>query len=363
MVWKQVGGTFCGSFVRFVAAETVSMQRFRSVMNPTSVNISHYVFFKNNSTPLSIGPFPVRLSHKNVRNGSLPQVSNPESILMKVVVFVKASKSSEAGQMPSTQLLAEMGQYNEELVKAGIMKDGAGLHPTSKAVRVRFSGKDRTVIHGPFAETKEQVAGYWMWEVDSLEHAVEWLKKCPCPMADEESDVEIRPLFEAEDFGEEFTPELRQKEASLEATLAMEKATVQPYLFFGGRCEEALEFYKTALHAKIGMVLRFHESPEPPPPGMLADGFENKIMHSSFQVGAMTVMASDGCDANSRFDGFRLALSVSTATDADRVFNALAEGGKIDMPLVKTFWSPRYGMVTDKFGVGWMVMVRGQHSA
>ena len=114
---------------------------------------------------------------------------------MKVAVLVKASRSSEAGVMPSQQLLADMGQYNEQLVKAGIMKDGAGLHPSSKAVRVRFSGNDRTVINGPFAETKELVAGYWLWEVKSMDEAIVWLKKCPNPMP-EESEVEIRPMFE-----------------------------------------------------------------------------------------------------------------------------------------------------------------------
>ena len=160
---------------------------------------------------------------------------------MKVVVFVKASPSFEAGVMPSQQLLAEKGEYNEELFKAGIMKDGAGLHPTSKAVRVRFTGQDRHVIEGPFAETKELVAGY-----------------------------------------------------------------------------------------------------------------------CSFQVGGMTLMASDGCDDKSQFDGFRLALSVPTEACADHAFSALAEGGEIDMPLAKTFWSPRYGMVTNKFGVAWMVMVPGE---
>lgn len=277
---------------------------------------------------------------------------------MKVVVFVKASQSSEAGVMPSQQLLADMGQYNEQLFRAGIMKDGAGLHPSSKAVRVRFSGTQRTIIDGPFAETKELVAGYWLWEVKSMDEAIEWLKKCPNPMP-EESEIEIRPVFEADDFGEEFTPELREKEDNLEATLSIQKATAQSYLFFSGRCEEALEFYKTALNAKILMVMRFSESPDPTPPGMLAPGFENKIMHCSFQVGGTTIMASDGCDPQSRFDGFRLALSVPTEAIADRVFNALSDGGKIDMPLVKTFWSPRYGMVTDKFGVGWMVMVPG----
>jgi AraC family transcriptional regulator len=135
---------------------------------------------------------------------------------MKVMVIVKASKSSEAGVMPSEQLLREMGAYNEELVKAGIMLAGEGLHPSSKGVRVRFDGKKRQVIDGPFAETKELAAGFWMWKVKSMAEAIEWLKKCPNPM-DEISDVEIRPVFEAEDFGAEFTPELREQEASLRA--------------------------------------------------------------------------------------------------------------------------------------------------
>ncbi len=119
---------------------------------------------------------------------------------MKVIVFVKATKSYEAGAMPSQQLLSEMGKYNEELQKAGIMLDGAGLHPTSKGKRVRFAGQNRTVIDGPFAETKELIAGYWLWEVKSMDEAVEWLKRCPNPH-DEVTDVEIRPLFTDEDFG------------------------------------------------------------------------------------------------------------------------------------------------------------------
>jgi hypothetical protein len=133
---------------------------------------------------------------------------------MKVMVLVKASESSERGEMPSEQLLTEMGKYNEELVKAGIMLAGEGLHPSSKGVRVRFSGDKRTVIDGPFAETRELVAGYWLWQVRSMDEAIEWLKRCPNPMQ-EESDVEIRPVFEAEDFGEAFTPELREQEERL----------------------------------------------------------------------------------------------------------------------------------------------------
>src|SRR5437773_1451780 len=136
---------------------------------------------------------------------------------MRVMVFVKASKESEAGQMPSREILTEMGKFNEELVKVGIMLAGDGLHPSSKGKRVRFSGGKKTVIDGPFAGTKELIAGYWIWQVKSIEEAVEWVRRCPDPMPGEESEIEIRPIFEAEDFGEEFTPELRAQEERLRA--------------------------------------------------------------------------------------------------------------------------------------------------
>jgi len=136
---------------------------------------------------------------------------------MRVLVIVKASKESEAGQMPSQQLLAQMGQYNEELVKAGMMLAGDGLHPSSKGKRVRFSGQNRTVIDGPFAETKELIAGFWIWQVKSMDEAVEWLKRAPF---DGGAEIEIRPFFEAEDFGKEFTPELRAQEERLRAQIA-----------------------------------------------------------------------------------------------------------------------------------------------
>lgn len=130
---------------------------------------------------------------------------------MRVMVIVKASKASESGAMPDQRLLAEMGKYNEELVKAGILIEAEGLHPSSKGKRVRFSGARRTVIDGPFAETKELIAGFWLWQVKSMDEAVEWLQRCPNPHP-EETDVEIRPIFEAEEFGEEFTAELREQE-------------------------------------------------------------------------------------------------------------------------------------------------------
>ena len=139
---------------------------------------------------------------------------------MRVMVMVKASAESEAGEMPSEQLLTEMGNYNEELVKAGIMLAGEGLHPSSKAKRVRFSGKNRSVVDGPFAETKELVAGFWIWQVKSMDEAVEWLKRSPF---DGGTEVEIRRVFENEDFGEEFTPELREQEDRLRAEIARGK--------------------------------------------------------------------------------------------------------------------------------------------
>jgi PhnB protein len=133
---------------------------------------------------------------------------------------------------------------------------------------------------------------------------------------------------------------------------------VQAYLFFNGNCEEAVEFYRKALGAEVEMMMRFKESPEPPPPGMTPPGWENKVMHASFHVGETTVMASDGCGPESKgFQGFSLSLAVATEAEADRYFNALTEGGKVTMPLNKTFWSPRFGMLEDKFGIGWMVSV------
>ena len=137
---------------------------------------------------------------------------------MRVMVIVKATKESEAGALPDTKLLTEMGRYNEELVKAGVMQAGEGLHPSSKGKRVLFSGEQRTVFDGPFAETKELIAGYWLWKVKSMDEAVAWVKRCPNPMPGE-SYIEIRQIFDAEDFGAEFTPELREQEERLRAKI------------------------------------------------------------------------------------------------------------------------------------------------
>ena len=138
---------------------------------------------------------------------------------MKFMILVKATKDSEAGVMPSEQLLREMGEFNEELVKAGVMLAGEGLHPSSKGARVKFSGERRTVIDGPFTEAKELIAGFWIWQVKSKEEAIEWVKRCPNPMGGD-SEIEIRQVFEADDFGAEFTPELREQQDHLRVQMA-----------------------------------------------------------------------------------------------------------------------------------------------
>jgi hypothetical protein len=146
---------------------------------------------------------------------------------MRVMVLIKANKDSEAGVMPDEKLLSAMGKFNEELVKAGVMLAGDGLHPSSKGARVRFSGAKRSVIDGPFAETKELLAGFWMWQVKSLAEAIDWVKRCPNPTG-EEAEIEIRPVFESADFGAEFTPELRAQEEKLRAEIEKQQKSSQP---------------------------------------------------------------------------------------------------------------------------------------
>jgi hypothetical protein len=153
-----------------------------------------------------------------------PAASSRKDTAMKVMVIVKATKNSEAGVMPSETLLADMGAYNEELVKAGIMLAGEGLHPSVKGKRIRFSGGKRTVVDGPFAETKELIAGFWIWQVRSMEEAVEWARRCPDPMPGEDAELEIRPIFELEDFGQELTPELRAQEERLRVEMERQKS-------------------------------------------------------------------------------------------------------------------------------------------
>jgi len=282
---------------------------------------------------------------------------------MRVMVMVKATASSEAGLMPSQELMAAMGEFNQKLVDAGIMESGDGLKPTSQGYRVRFNGTSRAVMQGPFAETNELIAGYWIWNVSSMDEALAWVKQCPNPMI-EESNIEIRPFYSMEDFADvDTTGEFDEQADAMRQTVATQhavaQATLNSYLFFAGRCEEALNYYTKHLGAKVGMLMRFSDSPDPVPEGILAPGFENKVMHCEFTLGDTKVLASDGCNDGTTHSGYSLALTLHAEDTAHRVFAALAEGGEITMPLAKTFWSPLYGQVVDKFGIAWMIMLPG----
>ncbi|WP_416398916.1 YciI family protein [Allohahella sp. A8] len=279
---------------------------------------------------------------------------------MKVMIIVKATASSEAGEMPDPALMEAMGKYNEELVKAGIMQAGEGLKPSKEGFRVRFDGDSREVNRGPFPATSELIAGFWIWEVKNLEHAIEWVKRCPNPMP-ESSEIEIRPFFEMSDFEEiPDTADTLEKEDEMRQQLALREAQTNTYLFLGNRTEEALKYYEQHLGAVIHTMMRFSESPDPIPEGALPPGAENGIMHAEFSVGTTRLFASDGCGDAANPAGFSIAFTVANVELAKTAFDALADGGEVTMPLQETFWSPLYGQVKDRFGLPWMVMVEGE---
>jgi uncharacterized glyoxalase superfamily protein PhnB len=264
--------------------------------------------------------------------------------------------------MPSQELIAAMTRYNEELARAGVLLDLSGLQPSAKGARVKFSRGKTVVTDGPFAETKELIAGYWLIQVQSREEAIEWARRIPAPHGKGQGgEVELRQLFELDDF----CPGAGVDRArELETALAKPKTggavpgSVQPYLFFDGRCEEALEFYRQALEAEVTMLMRFKDSPESCASGMVPPGAENKVMHASVRVGGTTVLVSDGqCSGRPSFQGFSLSITARDEAEAEQRFAALADGGQVQMPLAKTFFAKRFGMVADRFGVSWMIFV------
>ena len=264
---------------------------------------------------------------------------------MKFMIMVKATADSEAGVMPSQELIAAMTAYNEELVKAGIMQAGEGLHPSSKGARVHFSGKERTVIDGPFAETKELVAGFWMWTCASKEEAIEWVKRCPNPMLTD-SDIEIRQVFAPEDFGEAFTPELQQKEEALRARIQAVPPVrgATPYLTIKD-ANAAIAFYQKVFGAELVMRM---DAPDGAP------------IHAEMKVGPAHFMLTEERPQYGALGPLTVGGSSTTCTlyfpDVDTVFaGALAAGAQPGMPLMDQFWGDRTGSITDPFGHKWML--------
>jgi uncharacterized glyoxalase superfamily protein PhnB len=268
------------------------------------------------------------------------------------MVIVKATKDSEAGVLPSRRLLDEMGKYNQELAKAGVMLAGEGLQPSSKGSRVRFCGRTRTVMDGPFAETKELVAGFWLIQVRSKAEAVEWVKRAPNPH-DEDTEVEIRQVLEAEDFGDLLTPEVREAEERQRAQAATKNVKSSPYLMFDGNCREAFSFYERVLGGKVEVMMTHGESPIA---SNVPNDWHDAILHARLSFGDQVLMGGDA--PGGRYQppqGVYVALSLATVPDAERVFNAFAEGGKVIMPFAPAFWAERFGMAVDRFGIPWIV--------
>jgi uncharacterized glyoxalase superfamily protein PhnB len=263
------------------------------------------------------------------------------------MVMVKATADSEAGVMPTHEQLAEMGRFNEQLVKAGVMEAGEGLQPSRKGARVRFSGASRTVLDGPFAETKELVAGFWIWKTGSLDEAIEWVRRCPNPMLGD-SEIEIRPIFSAEDFGAEFTPELRAQEERLRARAGVNPVPAPsgatPYLVIKGAAD-AIAYYERVFGARL--VARM-------------DAPDGCVMHAEMKVGDASFMLTEERAQYNALGPLTRGGSSSSAAlyvpDVDAVVQrALDAGARITMPVGDQFWGDRSGHLVDPFGHQWFI--------
>jgi predicted 3-demethylubiquinone-9 3-methyltransferase (glyoxalase superfamily) len=269
---------------------------------------------------------------------------------MRVMVIVKATKNSEAGVMPSEKLLADMGKYNEELVKAGVMLAGEGLHPSSKGKRVVFSGGKKTVVDGPFVETKELIAGFWLWQVKDMDEALEWARRCPDPMPGEEGTLELRPVFEADDFGKEFTPELRAQEERLRAQIDQQSKVVRkigmagtkifPHLWYAKEAEEAARFYASVFpDSRVDRVTTLQSATPSGPPGSV-----KVVDFTLFGQRFQAITAGPHDEFN---DAISLVVSCDDQAELDRYWNALLEnGGK----------AQACGWLIDRFGVRWQIV-------
>lgn len=269
---------------------------------------------------------------------------------MRFMIIRKADADTEAEVMPSEELLDAMGRYNDRLVNAGIMVDGAGLKPSSYGARIRFSGGKPVVTDGPFTETRELLAGFTVIDVESREAAIEWARQWPPLDGDGEVELELRQFFEMD----EFTPgEALDRISAQFERMQRQPAGVCPYLFFPGTCREAMETYADCLGGTIEAMMTHGETPAA---GDVPDHWREKIIHANIRVGRWQLMASDAPPGHyERPQGFSVQIAMDDPQRAEQAFNRLADGGEIRMPFQETFWAHRFGMLVDRFGMPWMI--------
>jgi PhnB protein len=288
-----------------------------------------------------------------------------------MLMIPKGYETAKPGTMPEdAERIAAMMKYNEDLQKAGVLRALDGLHPPSMGARVSFAGGKPLVTDGPFAEAKEVLGGYWMIDVGSRQEAIDWAKRCP---ASANEVIEIRQVQEMSDFPEhvqnvvegfeDMQAAIGQK-TSADATAGQRKPQsggrsvpqLNTYLFFTGRCEEALTFYQQVLGGEITAMMRYKDTPEKE---RLSAEWHDKVIHACLEVGDRKLMASDGPPSYERTpQGFDVQLDIAEPEEADRIYNALLEGGQARLPLDKTFFARRFGMLVDRFGTPWMINCR-----
>jgi uncharacterized glyoxalase superfamily protein PhnB len=268
------------------------------------------------------------------------------------MVIRRADKLTESGALPSERILAAMAGYNEELVKAGVMISGEGLRSSAEGARVKFSKGKPSVTDGPFAETKELIAGYSMIHAKSLQEAIDWVKKWPAIDTEQDVEIEIRRMFELEDFVQ---GDAIERHAKLRDQVADGKPLLSAncHLSFNGDCEEAFKFYEQVGVGKIKFMMSHGNSPMA---GEVSAEWHKKILHASMDIGENVIMGGDAPPGRyTKPQGFAVAFGVADPAEAERVFEALAKNGVIQMPLQQTFWAKRFGMLVDRFGIPWMV--------
>ncbi len=269
---------------------------------------------------------------------------------MKYMLIRKADADTEQGVMPSNDMLQTMAEYNERMANAGVFLDGQGLHPSRDGCSIEFHNGKPMVTDGPFAETKELIAGFSVLEVKSKEEAIEWAKQWPTLDADGNVRLELRRFYELEDFEE--GPGLQQHRELGERQQRMPDA-IDTYLFFDGNCREALNFYADVLGGTVEDMLTYEEAPAD---SEVPDARQDSIMHGCVNLGGRRLMGTDSCpDDLQRPVGANVVLSYADPEQGERVFNQLAEGGVVGMAYQQTFWAYRFGMVTDRFGIPWMI--------